>query len=50
MSLFIGTLAFDDPAFANSVRIGVLGCSLLSALAGALVRWSAPAAVARESG
>jgi NhaA family Na+:H+ antiporter len=50
MSLFIGTLAFDDPAFANSVRIGVLGGSLLSALAGALVLWSAPAAAAHESG
>ncbi|MDB5905258.1 MAG: nhaA [Betaproteobacteria bacterium] len=37
MSLFIGTLAFDDPALANSVRIGVLGGSVLSALAGALV-------------
>jgi NhaA family Na+:H+ antiporter len=37
MSLFIGTLAFDDPALADRVRIGVLGGSVLSALAGALV-------------
>jgi NhaA family Na+:H+ antiporter len=37
MSLFIGTLAFDHSDFAASVRIGVLGGSLLSAIAGALV-------------
>jgi NhaA family Na+:H+ antiporter len=41
MSLFIGTLAFEDPAFADDVRIGVLGGSLLSSLAGyAVLRWS----------
>lgn len=34
MSLFIGTLAFDDPAAAAGVRFGVLGGSLLSALIG----------------
>jgi NhaA family Na+:H+ antiporter len=49
MSLFIGTLAFDDPAYADHVRIGVLGGSLLSALAGALVLWLAPAAVRRDA-
>jgi NhaA family Na+:H+ antiporter len=49
MSLFIGTLAFDDPAYADHVRIGVLGGSLLSAVAGALVLWLAPAAVRRDA-
>ncbi len=34
MSLFIGSLAFPDPASAVDVRIGVLGGSILSALAG----------------
>jgi NhaA family Na+:H+ antiporter len=34
MSLFIGTLAFADPAHAAGVRLGVLSGSLLSALAG----------------
>lgn len=37
MSLFIGTLAFADPAQAVGVRIGVLGGSILSAIAGYLV-------------
>jgi NhaA family Na+:H+ antiporter len=43
MSLFIGTLAFEHSDYAASVRIGVLGGSMLSALAGALVLWLAPA-------
>lgn len=34
MSLFIGTLAFADPAHAVAVRLGVLSGSLASALAG----------------
>ena len=37
MSLFIGALAFDDPAHQNLVRLGVIGGSLLSGLAGAAV-------------
>ncbi|MEQ8388169.1 MAG: Na+/H+ antiporter NhaA [Alphaproteobacteria bacterium] len=37
MSLFIGTLAFSDPAYAVDVRIGVLGGSLISALTGYLL-------------
>lgn len=37
MSLFIGMLAFPDPAYAADIRIGVLGGSLLSAVAGYLV-------------
>jgi NhaA family Na+:H+ antiporter len=41
MSLFIGTLAFDDPAYAAPLRLGVLGGSLLSALAGwAILRFA----------
>ena len=39
MSLFIGMLAFDDPAHAADVRVGVLSGSLLSAVIGfALLR------------
>ena len=34
MSLFIGTLAFPDPAHAASIRLGVIVGSLLSALIG----------------
>ena len=37
MSLFIGGLAFDDPAQASAVKIGVLGGSILSAFVGYLV-------------
>ncbi len=34
MSLFIGALAFDDQGYAAPLRLGVLGGSLMSALAG----------------
>jgi Na+:H+ antiporter, NhaA family len=37
MSLFIGLLAFPDPALQNEVKVGVLAGSLASALAGAAV-------------
>lgn len=37
MSLFIGTLAFQDPRYEAEVRLGVLAGSLLSALVGYLV-------------
>ena len=37
MSLFIGTLAFQDPHYEAKVRLGVLAGSLLSALVGYLV-------------
>ena len=37
MSLFIGTLAFQDPHYEAEVRLGVLAGSLLSALVGYLV-------------
>ena len=37
MSLFIGTLAFPEPAYAADVRIGVLAGSLLSATTGFVV-------------
>jgi Na+:H+ antiporter, NhaA family len=37
MSLFIGTLAYEDPATLDQIRIGVLVASLLSGTAGALV-------------
>ncbi|PZO91834.1 MAG: Na+/H+ antiporter NhaA [Sphingomonas sanxanigenens] len=40
MSLFIGGLAFSDPLLADEVKIGVLGGSLISAIAGfALLRF-----------
>ncbi len=37
MSLFIGTLAFEDPEYAAAVRVGVLSGSILSGLAGFLI-------------
>jgi NhaA family Na+:H+ antiporter len=37
MSLFIGTLAFTNVDHASAVRFGVLGGSILSALAGVIV-------------
>jgi NhaA family Na+:H+ antiporter len=37
MSLFIGMLAFDDPAHAAQLRLGVLAGSLLSAVSGYLL-------------
>lgn len=37
MSLFIGGLAFDDPASANAIRLGILLGSLASALLGYVV-------------
>ena len=47
MSLFIGQLAFPgDPVLADEVKLGVLGGSILSAVAGyLLLRWSAPPTV-----
>ncbi len=42
MSLFIGGLAFTDPAQGDAVKIGVLMGSIASALAGALVLGLAP--------
>jgi NhaA family Na+:H+ antiporter len=48
MSLFIGTLAFSEPAHATQLRLGVLTGSVLSAIAGYLVlRLSAPPAGSR---
>ena len=35
MSLFIGLLAFPDPALQDEVKVGVLAGSLVSALCGA---------------
>ncbi len=43
MSLFIGGLAFTDPLLGDEVKIGVLGGSLLSGMAGFLVLRFAPA-------
>lgn len=41
MSLFIGTLAFDDPDLLNGVRLGVMLGSILSGVLGYFVlRWS----------
>jgi NhaA family Na+:H+ antiporter len=37
MSLFIGTLAFDDETVLKQVRLGVLAASLLSGLVAALL-------------
>ena len=37
MSLFIGTLAFDEPALQSSARLGVLSGSLLSGIVGYVI-------------
>ncbi len=42
MSLFIGSLAFSDPSYEASVRIGVLGGSLFSAVFGYLLLRTTP--------
>ena len=42
MSLFIGGLAFADPLLADEVKLGVLGGSLLSAVAGWMLLRTAP--------
>ena len=41
MSLFVGSLAFEqmDPSYMDSVKIGVLAGSILSALVGAAILW-----------
>lgn len=41
MSLFIGTLAFDDDSILTQVRLAVLVASVLAALAGTCLLWSA---------
>ncbi len=42
MSLFIGTLAFEDPTLQTAVRLGVLSGSLLSGIVGyTVLRWLA---------
>jgi NhaA family Na+:H+ antiporter len=46
MSLFIGTLAFDDEAVLKQVRLGVLAASLLSGIVAALMF----SAIGRSSG
>jgi len=43
MSLFIGTLAFKDPALADAVRLGVITGSVISAAFGAIILWTSPA-------
>lgn len=37
MSLFIGLLAFDDPAVQDHVKIGILMGSLISGVAGSII-------------
>lgn len=47
MSLFIGTLAFDDSAQLNAVRLGVIMGSTLSAIVGFLVLRALPASTSQ---
>lgn len=47
MSLFIGGLSFGEGALMNEVRVGVLGGSLLSAVTGYLVLYTAGSKVAK---
>ena len=42
MSLFIGGLAFEDAKLVESVKVGVLGGSILSAVGGFTLLWFAP--------
>jgi NhaA family Na+:H+ antiporter len=49
MSLFIGTLAFADPAHAAAMRMGVLSGSILSAVAGFVVLGLASAPQSRPA-
>ncbi|NNK62947.1 MAG: Na+/H+ antiporter NhaA, partial [Gemmatimonadetes bacterium] len=44
MSLFIGGLAFDDPAFLRAAKIGILGASAVAGVLGALLLLRAPSA------
>lgn len=39
MSLFIGSLAFSDPALAAQVRVGVVAASVLSIILGFAIMW-----------
>jgi len=39
MSLFVGTLAFDDDRILGQIRLGVLVASVLSALVGSILLW-----------
>ena len=48
MSLFIGGLAFSDPLLSDEVKIGVLGGSVLSAVAGFLLLRLAPGSPRKE--
>ncbi len=50
MSLFIGGLAFSDPLLSDEVKIGVLGGSVLSAVAGFLLLRLAPGSPREEGG
>ncbi len=49
MSLFIGTLAFDDPQYGVGVRLGVLSGSLVSAVLGYLLVKAASAGRTAEA-
>jgi NhaA family Na+:H+ antiporter len=49
MSLFIGSLSFDDPALMNEVRLGVLSGSIASAILGYALLRLAPSAAEQEA-
>ena len=50
MSLFVGALAFDSPALATPVRLGVYAGSIFSALLGLMIlTYSLPKSASTES-
>ena len=51
MSLFIGLLAFDDPAIQDKIKLGILSGSLIAGLSGfAVLRFTSGQKISRSAG